>query len=369
MREPAAQARLVGVVPAKAPVSKSEFCRITELAPDRCPAWDAYVSARRDGTFFHTLAWRQAVREAFGHESVYLVAKREGRLVGVLPLLQVASRIAGRMLVSVPYGVGGGIVADDEAVARDLFEAARAAAEQRHCPTIDLRSERALIDDLPVVDRYVGFRRALPEQADEVLAWLPRKARAAVRNARDKYGLTVAFGDEHLKEVWRLYALSMRRLASLTYPYRFFDRLVAHTPDRHWVCVVEWDGRVVAGLVTFLFKDTVLPYFVGTIDAAKRCSAANFIYYCVMTRAVEEGYHVFDFGRSRRDNTGSCNFKRFNGFQPHSLAYQVFRADGRPLPNLSPSNPKFRLVRRVWGHLPLWLTRSVGAYVSRHIPG
>ena len=344
-------------------------CTVSTLRPEDRGRWDALVRQTPGGTLFHTLAWRDAVAGAFGHESVYLLARRSGRPVGVLPLFHVRSRIAGHMLVSVPYGVGGGVVAEDEEAAVTLFDAARAIARERHCPTIDLRSERAAISGVPVVDRYVGFERPLPSRAEDVLAWLPQKARAAARNARDKYGLSVDYGDEHLREVWRLYSLSMRRLASLTYPFSFFERLVANTPGRHWVSLVRWRGRPVAGLVTFLFNDRVMPYFIGTTAEARRCSAANFTYLEAMERAVRSGYRVFDFGRSRRDNAGSFDFKRFNGFSPRPLNYQLYTAAGGAAPDLSPGSGRFRLARRVWPHLPLSLTRFVGARVARHIPG
>ena len=69
---------------------------------------DHYVNHHAEGTFFHTLAWRGAVRAAFGHEDYYLTALRAQQVVGVLPLTHIASRLTGRRLVSVPYGVGGG---------------------------------------------------------------------------------------------------------------------------------------------------------------------------------------------------------------------------------------------------------------------
>ena len=331
--------------------------------------WDRYVLTHPRGTLFHTLAWRDAVAEAFGHQAHYWTALRGENVIGVLPTFAVASRIASRMLVSVPYGVGGGILADDDPAAQALFTTAKSAATESGCSLIDLRSERAVLPDVPTVERYVGFRRELPQSVDDVLAWLPRKARAAARNAREKYRLTVSFGDEHLAEVWRLYSISMRRLASLTYPFTFFEKLLAHTPGRHWVSVVRWNGRPVAGLVTFLFKDRVMPYFVGTTKEAKRCSAANYLYFTVMERAVVLGYRVFDFGRSRRDNAGSYDFKRFHGFEPHSLEYQQYSVNGHVPPDLSPSNPAFRLARRVWPYLPLAVTRALGARLAKHIPG
>jgi len=331
--------------------------------------WNRYVEGHAQGTIFHTLGWRDAVRQVFRHEDLYLTALRREAIVGVLPLFLVKSRLAGRMLVSVPYGVGGGIIAQDTQTHAALFGAARQIAESRQCRAIDLRSELALVPDIPTIDRYVGFRREMPEDARDVLSWLPRKARAAARNARNKFRLTISFGDEQLETVWRLYTLSMRRLASLAYPLAFFEQLIASTPGQHIVSLVRWKERPVAGLVSFLFRDRVLPYFIGTTDDARRCSAANFIYLTAMERGVSDGYRVFDFGRTRRDNVGSFDFKRFNGFSPQPLGYQMFTLPGHSPPDLSPTNPKFRAVRRVWPHLPLRVTTTIGARVAKHITG
>lgn len=351
------------------PSTAGRLVRVVPLTPDRCAEWDRYVDSHAHGTIFHTIGWREAVGSAFGHEDIYLAALRDDRIVGVLPMFQVASALAGRMLVSVPYGVGGGIIAEgDEAVAT-LFDAAKRAAAKRNCRSIDLRSEIATVPGLSVADKHVGFRRELPDHPDDVLGWLPRKARAAARNARNKYRLTIAFGDEHLQTVWQLYTLSMRRLASPPYPLSFFESLIANTPERHAVSLALWNGRPVAGLVTFFYRDRVLPYFIGTTDEAKQCSAANFVYLCAMEHGVRAGYREFDFGRTRRDNLGSYNFKRFHGFAPQPLAYQSYTLPGYDAPDLSPTNPKFALARRIWPYLPLCVTRSVGAVVAKHITG
>ncbi len=342
---------------------------IESLCPTLIEEWEEYVSSHNDSTFFHGLAWQRAVKEAFAHEELYLCARRKSRLVGIAPLFYVASKLGGRMLVSVPYGVGGGIIANDKEAAVALFEAAKRLAKERRCTAIDLRSDRAVISDLPTIDRYVGFSQQLPDNPDDVLHSLPRKARAAARNARAKYELSVSYGDEHLSEVWRLYTISMRRLASLNYPFSFFESLIEFTPGHHWVSLVRWNGRPVAGLVTFLFKDRVLPYFFGAVDEAKLCSAANFIYLSAMERGAGQGYRVFDFGRSRRDNAGSCDFKRFQGAKARPLAYQVYVPPGKALPDLSPTDPRFRMARRIWPHLPLCITRALGARVAKHIPG
>ncbi len=346
----------------------SERRRIVALTSQRRADWARFVGDQPEATVFHTLAWHDAVAESFPHEDIYLMAYEGDRVAGVLPMFLVNSMFTGRMLVSLPYAVGGGIVAENAGTTEALFEEARRIAARRRCGTIDLRSARASLPQLPVVERYAGFERELPESSEEVLAWLPRKARAAARNARTKFGLATLAGDEHLHEVWRLYSLSMRRLGSLAYSYAFFRALAKHTPDAHWTSIVQWNGRTVAGLFTLLFRERVMPYFVGTTNLAKRCSAANFIYLATMERAVAEGYRVFDFGRSRRDNAGSFDFKRLHGFEPRPLEYQTWVADDRPMPSLTPSNTRFAPARKVFRHLPLPLTRFIGARVANHIP-
>lgn len=347
----------------------SACCRVVPLAPGMEAAWEDYVRGHPRGTLFHTLGWRNAVAAAFPHQAFYHIAMRRGAIAGVLPLFLVRSWVAGRLLVSVPYGVGGGIISDDTCAAQALADAARHLAEEHRCRAIDLRSERADVADWPVVDRYVSFRRTLPPTAAEVADWLPRKARAAARNGRDKYGLTIAYGDEHLNTVWRLYTRSMRRLGSLAYPLSFFRALLAQTPDAHWVGLVSWRDGPVAGLVTFLFRDRVMPYFVGTSAAARRCSAANFLYFSTMERAVAFGYREFDFGRSRRGNAGSFDFKRFHGFEPMPLEYQYYSPRGTAAPRLSPDDRCYRAIRRLWSHLPLPATQLMGSLLSRHVPG
>ncbi|MGB0714985.1 MAG: hypothetical protein ACPGXK_03850, partial [Phycisphaerae bacterium] len=126
-------------------------------------AWDAYVRAHPDATIFHTQGWRRAVANTFGHAPIYLSAQRTGHdthsengvsISGVLPLFQVNSMLLGRLLVSVPYGVGGGALTDSEETAGMLFDAACRAAEERRCRGIDLRSEEAAFAEVSLNTGY-----------------------------------------------------------------------------------------------------------------------------------------------------------------------------------------------------------------------
>jgi predicted N-acyltransferase len=202
-----------------------------------------------------------------------------------------------------------------------------------------------------------------------VLAGLPRKARAAARNARDRHKLTVEFADANLRQVWRLYARSMRRLGSPNYPYRFFEALVHGTPERHVVSLVRHEGRPAAGLVSFIHNDTLMPYFAGCDERLERYSPNNFLYLTAMEWGVRAGLRRFDFGRSRVGNQGSFNFKRHQGFEPEPLRYQVWVRPGKQAASLTPDSSRLQWAIRTWRRLPLMITRPLGARLAGWVPG
>lgn len=354
---------------------------VEPLTPADEPSWKQYVAHHPAGWLFHELAWQRAVGQVFGHRPVYLMARRGDNVCGVLPMFVVESRLAGRLLVSVPYAVHGGPLTDDAESAAALRRAAERIARSAAAVSMEWRCARPALDasegcrgdekrtSWRSVDEHITFRRALPADPRQVPEWLPRKARAAARRAAERHELTVSFDDAALPDVWRLYAISMRRLGSINYPYRFFEALMAETPGRHLVQTVRADGRPIAGLITFIGRGMAMPYFVGTTERGRVYGLNNYLYCKAIERCVEMGCTTFDFGRSRRDNAGSVDFKRFHGFAPQPMAYERFVPSGGADAALSPSHPRFALPRRLWPYLPLAVTTRLGAWLARSIPG
>ncbi len=378
--------------------------RVRRFVGEMAPVWRSYVDGHPEGTLFHGLGWKRAVERAFGHRSRYLVAFREdcdgggggvswdhrrdagattvtttvstagatalgGRVVGVFPLFEVNSVLVGRLLVSVPYATYGGILADDAAAATALFAEARREGLSSGARSIEMRSIRARVPGVPVHRSHAMFRKALPQTAADLSKALPRKARAAARRAAEKYELTVEYDAAALPVVWDLYSRSMRRLGSPNYPLRFFEELVSTAGDGNVVQLIRHRGRPVAGLLTFLHRDTVMPYFAGLDERVAIYGLNNTLYAESMRWGIEHGYRAYDFGRTRIDNAGGYNFKRFCGFEPEVLSFQTYVMPGRAAADLSAGSARWAAARRVWKTLPLPVTRPLGAWLSRSIPG
>jgi hypothetical protein len=91
------------------------------------------------------------------------------------------------------------------------------------------------------------------------------------------------------------------------------------------------------------------------------------MYWELMKWAAEQGFRMFDFGRSKK-GTGSFAFKSQWNMDVQPLDYQVLLVKRKTVPNFSPVNPKFEMAIRIWKKLPLSLTKLLGPAVVRLIP-
>lgn len=334
----------------------------TLSSPAQVAAWDAYVQAHPEATFFHLAGWREVIGTSFSVPAHYLFAEQDGQVTGVLPLFHVRSLLFGNTLVSVPFFVYGGVLASNEASRTALQEAAGELARELQVDYLEYRHRQPTLE-LPVVDdRYVYFRREISPDPDENLKAIPRKQRAMVRKA-GRNGLETDFSGD-LGTFFDIYARSLRDLGTPALPKRFFAEMQRTFGEQIEILILRKDGVPVSTVLSFYFRDEVLPYYGGGTDAARSLSAFDGMYWELMVHAAQRGVRVFDYGRSRI-GTGSYRFKKHWGFEPTPLAYQYDLVGSPAVPNKTPDNPRFELAIKVWKKLPLVVTNRVGPWLSR----
>lgn len=342
--------------------------RVRELLPGEDARWDAFVRAHPRGTFFHLTGWRRAVEETFHHEPHYLVCEQGRAWRGVLPVFYVRSPFIGRQLISTPYAVYGGVVAMDDAAEHALIDAACQHGRRLGAGYLELRHLEPRSGDRVSYDLYVTFRKELPQETGEVMPAIPKKARAEVRRARDKHSMT--FGEsQDVASFFELFANEKRRLGTPSLPSAWFENLREEFGSSIVLHEVrDPDGRPMGAVMSFLFRETVYAYYSGSSVESRGKGVADFMYCRLMEWAVEHGYRVFDFGRSRRD-TGAAKFKKNMGFEDEDLHYDftLLRPNAR-LPEFHPSNPKLEGPRRMWSKLPSFVANRVGGRLSRYLP-
>jgi FemAB-related protein (PEP-CTERM system-associated) len=333
---------------------------------DESIEWDAFVRSMPGGSPFHLLAWKRAVETSFGHRAHYLMAVGEHGIEGVLPLFEVRGLLGGRGLISVPYGVYGGICGRSEPARQLLLDHATGLARHVGAGYVELRHRAGQEMDLPTKSLYVNFSRPISGNDEENLAAIPRKQRRMTRQGL-KHGLRAEFGMQHLDAFYDVYARSVHTLGTPVFPRRLFTAISQEFQKECELLTIWKDERVVAGVLTLLYEGQALPYYGGALREAFPYAVNDFMYWELLCHVAHAGYRVFDFGRSR-EGTGPYNFKRHWGFEPQPLPYQYALLDGGSIPNVSPTNSKMRLAVEAWKRAPYQLTRLLGPALTRYLP-
>jgi FemAB-related protein (PEP-CTERM system-associated) len=338
--------------------------RIRPMEDSDNERWDAFVSGCHEATFFHRAGWRRVVSEGLGHRTHFLLAERDREIEGILPLAEVRSRLFGHGLSSLPGCVYGGVVAKSEDARGALTEAACRLGEELRVDALEMRNLTRRQADWPCKDLYVTFRKEISADPNENLKAIPRKQRAMVRKGIQA-GLVGRLTDD-VDRFFSIYAESVRNLGTPVFPRRYFRLLHEVFGDDCELLVVSHQGQDIAAVMSFYFRDEVLPYYGGSRPAARRLKGNDFMYWDLMRRAAERGTHVFDYGRSKQ-GTGSYSFKKNWGFDPQPLFYEYHLIRARNMPEVNPNNPKYRYFIEAWKRLPLPVANAIGPLLARNL--
>ncbi len=339
--------------------------RVSEAQPADEMAWNKFVDEHPSGSFFHLFQWRDVLTRSVGFEAHYLVARRHGQIVGVLPIMRLSSRIFGDAMVSLPFCVEAGILAQDSAAGTALIDEAVQRAERARVGYLELRHSRRAFDHLPCKDAvYVNFSRTLAPDVEGNMKAIPRKQRAVVRKGIEAGLISREAPD--LDVFFKIYATSVRNLGTPVFPRRYFQTLHELFATRAEITTVYHGKTPVASVFSFKYKNTIMPYYGGGLPLARNLKAYDFMYWEVMRRATESGLTRFDYGRSKT-GSGSFAFKKNWGFEPTPLAYEYHLVTAEEFPNRSPNNPQYSLAIDVWKRLPLPLANFLGPLISPYL--
>jgi FemAB-related protein (PEP-CTERM system-associated) len=338
------------------------------LQPQDTARWDAFVRACPDATFFHLSGWQKVIEQSFGIKTWFYYVEQDGQIQGVLPLAEIKSRLFGHSLGAMPFCVYGGPAAINDAARPLLDQAAHELAQKLGVGHLEYRGmQRFHPEDASWHSKelYVTFRKAISADHEENLNAIPRKQRAMVRKGI-KLGLRGEV-DDNVDRMFEAYANSVHRLGTPVFPKKYFALLQKTFGDECEVRTIVTDkGELVGSVLSFFWRDEVVPYYGGGMDIARNVAGNDFMYWNLMEAAANRGCRLFDFGRSKL-GTGAYDFKKNWGFTAQHLPYEYKLYGAQALPDNNPLNPKYQLFIKMWKKLPLPLANFMGPYIVRNL--
>lgn len=343
-----------------------EGLTITALEQEH-DAWNDYVESHAAATVYHRAEWRAVIRDSFGHDALYLMARDgSGQVCGVLPLIRISSRLFGDFMISMPYFNYGGALAEHPQIELRLMEVASAQAARMNVDYVEYRDtiER---DGYAASTRKVNMLLPLPDDSGTLWNGFPPKLRAQIRRAQRETPQVRFGGEELLDDFHDVFSRNMRDLGTPVYGRDFFRNILRAFPDRCRIVVLYLSGKPVATGFLTGYRDMLEIPWASTLRSVNHLSMNMLLYWSVLEYAIDNRYRRFDFGRSSVDS-GTFRFKRQWGAQPLQLYWHYWLSTGDGLPSLNPDNPKYRLAIGIWKRLPLFVTRRLGPPIVKYLP-
>jgi serine/alanine adding enzyme len=357
-------------------------------------SWNGYVCNHPAASLFHLFGWREVIHGTYGHDTYYLMAVREesgtaempglssSRIVGILPLIHFKHFMFGSQLVSLPFLDGGGILAEGQEVEKALLSEAVSLGRRIGANRIDLRCERAVAccDEMDsrdgegasppakVAKRSTKVRMllSLPGSSDLLAKSFKSKLRSQI-NKPLKEGCTSSTGGlELLEDFYKVFAINMRDLGSPVHSIELMRRVLGEFPEHARIIVVYKSDRPVASALVIGFNGMLRNPWASSDRRFASMSPNMLLYLRILEFGCDNGYQVFDFGRSTQGE-GTYKFKEQWGAVPAPLHWYLISLDGKaPEPEKSGAE-MFETAMYCWKKLPLAVTKIVGPRVRKHI--
>lgn len=340
---------------------------ITVSMEDDAQRWNNYVSGNDYATHYHQYEWRNVIERNFPQKCYYLVAQNTaGETVGVTAAVHMNSKIFGSFMLSMPFLIYGGPVANNQLIGDVLASHTSELADQNNCTHTELRERQAREGWYSNTDK-VAMVLTLPDSLDNLNSNLGSKLLAQVRRANREKPEFVIGGVELIPEFYTVFSRKMRDLGTPVFAMDFFQDMAQSFPESTHITVVRLRGKPVSAAFLISFKDTLEIPWAASVRKFDRLGMNMFMYHSLLQYAVRNNYRYFDFGRSTRGES-TWSFKKQWGAEEQALHWH-YMADGVPFnPGPGTASAKFTLAVAVWKRLPLWLTNRIGPIIARHLP-
>ncbi len=163
-----------------------------------------------------------------------------------------------------------------------------------------------------------------------------------------------------------LYADNVHRHGTPPFSRRYFERLLAtFGDDCEVLTVVDARGMPVSSVLSFYFRDEVLPYYAGDSIDARDLAANDFKYWELMRRACERGLKVVRL-RPQQARHRQLRFQEELGLRAGAARLRVPAVHARrACRENNPLNPKYRAMIAVWRRLPRPVVNALGPLIVR----
>lgn len=340
---------------------------IRVINPLEYPDWDELLRTAEGATFFHTSAWARVLSDAYGYRPLYFSSIENGRLRGVIPVMEINGVLAGKRGVSLPFTDICHPLAETPAVLQALMEQLTRHGKRAGWGHIEFKGGGTLFDHAPRAAEHFTHSLELDEDEAGLLKAFRASTRRNIRHAQ-KAGVVVKLSHtrEALEAFYRLHCLTRRHHGLPPQPWSFFSRIYAHiiARDKGFVALGMHGNQPIAAAVYFHFQGRALYKFGASDRLHQHLRGNNLVMWEAIRWYRQNGFRSLHFGRTEPENQGLLQFK--NGWRAVEGKIAYYKLDLKKDAFIA-GGPGFIKPYPICRRLPIPVLRLAGRLLYRHL--
>jgi CelD/BcsL family acetyltransferase involved in cellulose biosynthesis len=342
--------------------------KIVPVDPYSDARWTTFIGTHRRASIFHHPNWMRVLQDTYRFRPACRLFVEGENVVGILPILQIRSPITGNRGVCLPFSDICGPLIDREEGTSALGQTCADLCRDQRWKYLDIHEYVGHPGALPT-EHYKWHAIILDPDAEKVYRTFRRTSvRQAIEKAeRDGTRIEKRTDIKALDEFIRLNELNRRKHGIPPQPAKFFRNLFRHViaNGQGVITLSRCNGQVMAAGI-FLHFNKVLVYKYGAVDERfLHMHSTHLMVWNMVKWGCENGYDLFDFGRTDVQNRGLLEFKSRWGAVCNDLHYVRFGQTERAV-DITAGGLQRRL-EPILRKTPMPVLRLLGQVLYRHI--
>lgn len=330
------------------------------------PAWDEFVMANPASIAWQSFGWSRVVRSHYGLPFMPLAVFQGREIRGILPLYLMKGWNGKNALVSVPYAVAGGILADDPAVRTLLLDKAVDLSRQFGSCRITLKQYKSRIEgDLRTDDNYYNRELSLTKDIAEIWGRISEENRQRITEA-GPLGGTLEYPSNNTGVFHDLLVSHLHGRGVPCVSRRWIEDLLSF--QMYSIAFLKAGGRIVAGTMVKEFKSTIsFPFTFLAGNPHGGTLHVYDLYWKLIEHFALRGKTIFHSGRIPATDDTEAHRLGWGGVK-YPYFYQYYPNTDAKTEYATRRGGKRALVEKCWKRLPVGVARFLGPRVVRYFP-
>jgi hypothetical protein len=361
----------------KGKIAVDQKYEVTLIDPIKDPRWDAFVENHPFGWICHLSGWKKVLETSFPHMKGHCLALvgESNEIKAGLPLFEVKSWLTGKRLVSIPFATLCDPLVSNSDQLEKLLGAAKRLSKDLGTSYLEIRTTNAhcfmrdpqFAGNFDFKNHYLGLNFGI----EELWKSLHRKAVRQEINRANRNNLAIKYGEteDDLKVFYGLYTQTRKRLGLPTHPFSFLKslwKIFGRGKGMELYLAIHQD-RPIAGHILFRFNGRVSAEFEGWDKRCHKLSPNHFLFWEEIKAAHQDGFKVYDFGRTSTTNVSLMEFKGHWGTRVMDLPIYYYPEREGTQKNDRDNALSYRLARYLCKISPEPIHPLIGRLIYKHL--